>query len=484
MESLPVELVRLIYEFCGLESIKALRLQSRVFAAVGLDYLIGDTIHVLGWQVDRLHSISAHDQLNSRIQSLTLNFAEVDEYTARHASFFQHYLQEPEERNERLTAAWTQYYEADKRRQAAPPFASRSELVLQSFRNLASLRHLEVTFTQCPFAIDVLDDVFKGLPSSRKMDRDQAAKNMAVIASALKESTHLSSLTIDRFPLEILRLPDERRRWIDCATSAFANLTALNLTIDPSALKLPAQRFKAIKGLGSILRCATNLTHLTLAFHTYGMPKHKFILWFDTLLERSFTFPRLTDLKLEGLSCDEDDLRAFLLRHAATLQRLRLGGRGLGTGLGGLHLCRGTFRGLFASLRGGRLPRLQRCHFEGDFECVGVERSANEAYSFHGVTDDNWDDIVSLHAEDGGDENENDSGQRRRSISATTGARAGTRDGREFERYLLLGGRYPGSPSTSPAPVPAPVPASASASAAVSTVPLPAPAPVVVAAAQ
>lgn len=438
MESLPVELVRLVYEFCDLESVKALRLQSGLFAAVGLDYLINDYINVVGWKVERLHSISTHDLLKSRIQSITLNFAEVDEYTARHASFFQHYLEEPAERNDRLALAWAQYYEADKSRKASPTFESRPDLVVESFRNLANLRDLEVTFTKCPFNIDILEQVFRGLPSCRKMDREHATKTLAVITSALKE-TSLSSLTIDRFPLEVLRLPDERRRWHDCVSTSFSRLSTLNLTIDPSALRLPAQRFKAIKGLGSILRCATNITSLTLAFHTYGMPKHKFIIWFDTLLG-DFTFEKLTDLKLEGISCDEDDLRNFLLRHAATLERLRLGGRGLAKafegGLGGIHLCRGTFRGLFASMR-NRLPKLERIHLEGDFECVGVERSSNEAYSFHGVTDDNWEDMATEE-------------WRTRRAVASKGRT--TRDCLDFERYLLQGGRYPGSASPSPSP--------------------------------
>lgn len=436
MESLPVELVRLIFESCDLESVKALRLQSRIFAAVGLDYLIGDKISVPGWKVERLHSISTHEQLKGRIESVTLNFTEVDEYTARHASFFQHYAEEPEERNDRLGQAWARYYEADKLRKASPTFDSRPELVSEAFRNLPHLAELEVTFTKCPFDIDVVDQVFKGLPSCRKMDREQTAKNLAVIATALK-GTELTSLTIDRFPLETLRLPDERRRWIDCVSTSFSQLTTLNLTIDPSALKLPAQRFKAIKGLGSILRCATNVTHLNLAFHTYGMPKHKFIIWFDTLLD-GFTFTKLTDLKLEGISCDEDDLREFLLRHSATLKRLRLGGRGLAKafegGLGGIHMCRGTFRGLFASLR-NKLPQLERVHLEGDFECVGVERSANEAYNFHGVTDDNWEDM------------EEDEWRTRRAVASSGRT---TRDCLDFERYVLQGGRYPGSASPSP----------------------------------
>jgi hypothetical protein len=72
--------------------------------------------------------------------------------------------------------------------------------------------------------------------------------------------------------------------------------------------------------------------------------------------------------------CDEGDLRGFLLRHAATLERLRLGGRGMAGGsfdlpMGGVRLSNGTFWSLFRSLRGGRLPHLQRMHLEGAFFC-------------------------------------------------------------------------------------------------------------------
>lgn len=441
MESLPVELVRLVYEYCDLPGVKNLRLMSTIFAEIGYEYLIPPKINVVGWRDDvaRLHSIATHDQLRSAIRSVTLNFADVDEYNARHASFFQHYLEDPEERNSRLQQAWSRYYDAKQGRMTVPEFDSRPALVLEAFRNLPNLRDLEVTFTKSPFDIDILDQVLAGLPSCRKMDRDQAGKNLALIASALKE-TKLSSLAIDRFPLEILRLPDEKRHWIDCVSTSFAKLSTLSITVDPSALKLPNQRFKAIKGLGHILRCAANVTHLSLAFHTYGMPKHKFILWFDTLLD-GFTFTKLTDLKLEGISCDEEDLRGFILRHAGTLERLRLGGRGLAKtqegGLGGIHLCRGTFRGLFAGLR-NRLPKLERIHLEGDFECVGVERSSNEAYSFHGVTNDDWEEL----SEDW-----------RRGRVVSSGRT--TRDCLDFERYLLQGGRYPGSASASP-PVVAP----------------------------
>lgn len=425
MESLPVELVRIVFQYCDLPSVKTLRLMNGVFADVGYDYLVPSEFNVVGWRDDitRLHSIASHDRMKSSIESITINFAEVDEYNARHASYFNNFAQDPEERSDLLANAWVQYYEADKRRKALPAFDSRPALIQDAFKSLPNLKDLQVTFTKCPFDIEILGQVFEGLPNCRKMDRAQAIKNLALIASALK-GAKLESFSVDRFPLEIFRLPDDRRHWVDCVSTPFANLTNLSLTIDPSNILFPAARLKAIRGLGTVLRYAPNLTHLSLAFHTYGAPKHKFILWFDNLLQ-DFTFEKLTDLKLEGISCDEEDLRHFLLRHASTLERIRLGGRGLAKaheeGLGGIHMCRGTFRSLFYSLR-NKLPKLERVHMEGDFESVGVEGSSNESYSFHGVTDENWEEVV----------NPRD--------PLTQGK---TRDCLDFERYLIQGGSYP-----------------------------------------
>jgi hypothetical protein len=129
MESLPVELVRLVYEYCDLPGVKNLRLMSTIFAEIGYEYLIPPKINVVGWRDDvaRLHSIATHDQLRSAIRSVTLNFADVDEYNARHASFFQHYLEDPEERNSRLQQAWSRYYDAKQGRMTVPEFGSISK---------------------------------------------------------------------------------------------------------------------------------------------------------------------------------------------------------------------------------------------------------------------------------------------------------------------------------------------------------------------
>ncbi|KAJ9154969.1 hypothetical protein NKR23_g2159 [Pleurostoma richardsiae] len=426
MDSLPVELLRLIFQYCDPAAVRNLRLVSGTLAEVGYEYLIQPEFTALAWRDDvkRLHSIASHSRLQGSVESITFNFSEVDEYNARHASYFQHYLQDPEERNGVLGEAWNRYYEAEKRRKQLPTFDSRSAMVRDALKQLPNLSDLSVTFTKCPFHIDVLEHVFDGLPNCRKMDRAQACKNLNLIIAAAQESK-LTSFSVDRFPLEILRMPEDRRHWFDCSPAAFASLTSLSLAVDPSSILFPASRYRAVKGLGHIIRFAPNLTSLSLAFHTYGSPRSKFILWFSTLFE-GFTFKRLTDLKLEGISCDEEDLRNFLARHGGTLQRLRLGGRGLAKadegGLGGVHLCRGTFRSLFTSLR-SKLPRLESFHMEGDFQC-GAPESDSESYSFHAVTDDDWRDV----------------GRGTRPPSAKVGK---TRDSLDFERYLLRGGKYP-----------------------------------------
>lgn len=420
MDSLPVELLRLIFEHCDAATVQRLRLASTTLATVGYDYLIPPHFASVEWRDDvkRLHSISTHARLRSSIESITFNFARVDEYSARHTSFFQHWLQEPEGRNEILHDAWVRYYETEQRGSGLPSFSSQGSLVEEAFQNLPRLKTLEVTYTKCPYDIDALKDVFL-VRNCRKRDRAQACKNMNVVVSAIRHAA-LSSLTIDQLPLELFRVADHRRHWFDCARS-FARLSQLELVLDPPPNLLPQACFRAINGLGHVLQLSPNLTRLSLGFHTYHNPVAKLALRFEDLLG-GFTFKKLTDFKLEGIAGSEQDLRSFLLRHSATLERLRLGGRGLAkpyeTSIGGIHLYEGTWRSFFSSLR-GRLPRLERFHMEGDCEAGEMRTASREVYKFHAVTGDDWGPPP-----------------------ATRPLRK-TIDCLELERYLLRGGAYP-----------------------------------------
>jgi len=422
MDLLPVELLRLIFDHCDLPAVQSLRLVSSALANVGYDYLIPPHFSCVEWRDDikRLHSISSHGRLRASIKSVTLNFARVDEYNARHASFFQNWLTEPEERDTLLRDAWVKYYEMEARGHGLPSFVSQSALVDESFKGLPNLKHLEITYTKCPYDIPILCEAFQ-VRSCMKWDRIQACKNMNVVVSAMR-GANLSSLIVDPLPLEIFKAAGDRKHWFDSARS-FAGLSRLDLALDSPSTLLPQAKFRALNGLGHILQSSPHLTHLSLKFHTYHRPLEKFSLSLHGMLG-DFTFQKLTDLKLEGISCSERDLRAFLIRHGPTLERLRLGGRGLAkpyeASIGGIHLYDGTFRSLFTSLR-GKLPRLQRFHMEGDIEAGEMMTSSRERYKFHAVTTDDWEE------------------------ARPEGVRLARQsmDCRELERYLLRGGEYP-----------------------------------------
>lgn len=435
MDFLPVELVRLVFEYCDPPSVRALRLASARLADVGYDYLLQPHFNAVEWRDDiaRLRAIAGHDRLRGSIRSLTFNFSKVDEYNARHTTFFQHWLQEPEERSALLQDAWLRYYELEASTARFPPFHCRSATVEESFKRLPNLRELEITLTKCPYDIEILKEVFE-IRSCRKRDRTQACKNMNAIVAAARH-VRLSSLSIDQLPLELFRLADDRRHWFDCARS-FASLSRLSLVLDPPSTLLPSARFRALNGLGHVLQFSVNLTHLALAFHTYHAPLEKFELPFQALFCGGFAYAKLTDLKLEGISCAEDDLRAFLLRHAATLERLRLGGRGLARpyemSIGGVHLHQGSFRSLFASLQ-GKLPRLRRFHMEGDAEAGDYMASSREVYHFRPVTDDNWEPVARPTA----------AGRQRAAPESPESPCVKTVDCRGLERYLVHGGEFP-----------------------------------------
>ncbi|KAK3293937.1 uncharacterized protein B0H64DRAFT_175881 [Chaetomium fimeti] len=407
MDSLPVELVQLVYQYCDGPSVRALRLASGRYADVGYEYLIEPHFNAVEWRDDisRLRSIAGSDRLRGSIRSLTFNFSKVDEYTARHTSFFQHWFEEPGERNALFQDAWQRYYELEENARKLPPFHARSSTVEEAFKRLPNLKDLEITLTKCPYNIPLLQEVFQA-GAGRKHNRNQICKTMNGIVSAIRH-VRLSSLSIDQLPLEVFRLADDRRHWFDCARS-FSSLSRLSLVLDPPPNLLPSARHRAINGLGGVLHYSVNLTHLSLAFHNHHAPMQKFHLSFAALFPGAggryghtsgaggFTYTKLTDLKLEGISCGEEDLKGFILRHGATLERLRLGGRGLAKpdewSTGGVHLHEGSFRGLFSGLR-GKMPRLGRFHMEGDAAAGDFMASSREVYVFSPVTDDEWEPI-------------------------------------------------------------------------------------------
>ncbi|KAH9909161.1 hypothetical protein F4778DRAFT_216035 [Xylariomycetidae sp. FL2044] len=436
MENLPVELLRLIYDHCDPPSVRSLRRVTRTLADVGYEYLLSPEFNALNWRndIDRLHCIALHERLRGGITSVNLFLGELDHYDAWSTSEFQHFAITPEQRNEILDGIREEFAKIVKGRNCVGPLHLRADDLREACSALPNLKDFEVSFTQCPlpnhFSFThyplpnhLLLDVFSW-PKCRRLNRPETYSNLHAIISAL-HGIRLDSFKVDRLPLELFRLADHRTHWYTHAQS-FDSLSSLSLTLDPSGLIGPGSAFRAINGLGRIVQLATQLTHLKLAFHPYSSESSKFALSFRELLY-TFTYRRLTDLVLEGVSCDEEDLKEFLTRHGETLTRLRLGGRGLArpfeVSLGGIHLYEGTFKSLFTGLR-QRLPHLERLHLEGIFECEHHDLPSHESYNFYPLTDERWEDLPRPPW----------ARSSRKTISCLP-----------FERYVLQGGVYPGN---------------------------------------
>ncbi|ETS83756.1 hypothetical protein PFICI_05632 [Pestalotiopsis fici W106-1] len=390
MDALPVELLRLIFGYCDRQSARHLREANRTLANVGYEYMLSPRFTVLAYRddVDRLRNIALHPQLRGSIDSIVINLSDVDDYDARHAAWLQHFIQLPEDRQLTLSSAWNEYPKIAENRKKLAQFHTRADDLREALAALPNLKSVSVTFTECPVDNAVLRDVY-GVPSCRRMNRATAYENLNAIVAALN-GLPLTSLSIDWFPLEMLKTPVHRRHWFTHSRS-FKSLSRFDLTLDPSGLQGPAAAMKAVNGLGFVLQQAANARTLRVAFHPYSSPDSKFAINFREMLN-GFVFPELEDLTLVGMSCEERDLKTFISQHRATLQRLRLGGRGLAkpyqASLGGMHLREGTLKSLFVGLR-SQLTKLERVHLEGIFECEGQY----ETYNFYPLTNEDWEEV-------------------------------------------------------------------------------------------
>ncbi|KAI1466625.1 uncharacterized protein F4812DRAFT_59674 [Daldinia caldariorum] len=425
MDTLPVELMRLVFSHCDPKSVRNLREVTRLLADVGYEYLLSSHFTAVGWRndIDRLHSIALHERLRGSITSICIFLGELSFYDAWSTSWFQHFVTPPAHRNEIMGSARQEFDKIERGRKAVGPLHLKADDLREACSNLPNLKEFEITFTQCPLNNELLKEVFD-YPSCRKLDRPQTYSNLDAIISSL-HGVPLTTFKVDRLPLEMFRSKDHRNHWFTHAQS-FSSLETLNLTLDPSGLQGPGSAFRAVNGLGRILQLATNLRKLKLAFHPYSSENSKFALSFRELFY-DFTYKQLTDLTLEGVSCEEEDLKYFLARHGATLVRLRLGGRGLAkpfeVSLGGIHMYEGTFKSLFTGLR-AKVPKLERLHLEGIFECEHHDLPSHEAYNFYPLTNEDWEEVPRPKWVRSS----------RKTISCSP-----------FEQYVLRGGPYPGT---------------------------------------
>ncbi|KAF4619060.1 hypothetical protein G7Y89_g14785 [Cudoniella acicularis] len=375
METLPVELRRDIVQHLAPEDLKSIRLASKLWATLGEEYLISPTFSALPYRgdLDRLESISRNLKFCFRITSLNLNHGEVNEYHARHNTYFLQYMQEPDDRLEAQSSTWASYAELrELKDQYLPEFFDFDRLV-KIFSGLSNLESLEVTLMTCPFQEEthpyLLKDIW-GIPSTRLLPRVATTERFTILLTALASNISiisLKSVSHDRLPFEFFA---QRLILIEQFSLVFRSLTSLKLTIDYSDMPNNLHYAKGFHNLFQCLSSPTSLRNLELAF--LGRKKLDVSPLFSSFQEHGYAFPALQDLKLKGIATTEEELCYFLKRQK-TLKRLQLGGSGLRarhqTANGGVHLSKGSFRAVFESVN--KELSLESFMVQGDL--IGLE---------------------------------------------------------------------------------------------------------------
>jgi hypothetical protein len=358
MEHLPVELRRAVIRQVDIPSLKSLRLTSKAWAALGEEYLISSVFTSLPHRPDlpRLQALSQHPSFKHRIWSLILNHGEVNEYHARHNTYFLQYMREPESRLEAQISAWDIYAHLKESKELYLQKSCETETLRRIFCRLLNLRSIEVTLTSCPFEEghpELLKDIWK-IPSSRLLPRVATTERFTNILTAVCSNIstiHLQSLAHDRLPFEFFA---QNAIVTSLLSTTFQSLTTLKLAIDYSDMILwTLHAPKAFQNLSHFLRSATSLQRLDLAFE--GRRKIDISPLLCSFKEADHTFSSLSDLTLKGIIGTEVELGDFLTAQMG-LKVLQLGGLGVRAPHqppnGGVHLKRGSFRGLFGRLRG------------------------------------------------------------------------------------------------------------------------------------
>jgi hypothetical protein len=111
MERLPIELRQEILRYLRLQDIKSIRLASTSWAELAQTYLIPPTFLSLPHRDDfgRLLLLSQHPSFACSIEKLELDMGELNEYHARHNTFFVQYMRDPEDRDHESQEAWAEY---------------------------------------------------------------------------------------------------------------------------------------------------------------------------------------------------------------------------------------------------------------------------------------------------------------------------------------------------------------------------------------
>ena len=381
MDELPTELRQAVIEQCDRETVRSLRRTSKTWAKIGEEYLLPSTFTTYPYRndTDRLDSISQHEGLAKQIQKLCFNHGEINEWHARHNTYFLNYMRNSEEVSEEMATAWHHYNSLNRLMEMYHLNSCSIDRLEPIFARLPHLQSVEISLMNCIFYKEddplVLKQIWS-IPSTRRVPREATVDRFTNILLALQSTlstnaiTHLSH---DRLPFEFFAQSEDV---LDKVISVFQHLASLKLSIDLSDRPIDTEpsRGKAFKNLSRFLRSTTVLRTLELDFH--GRRKLDLEPLFSSLRRHEFTFEHLEDLTLREFSSTEYDLGDFLTK-LKSLKRLHLGGAGdkpkHHPPCGGVWLEEGSFKGLFE--RVDKEMELESFFMQGDLLGLGSNES-------------------------------------------------------------------------------------------------------------
>jgi hypothetical protein len=374
MEHLPIELRRAVIRQVDIPSLKSLRLTSKAWADLGEEYLISSVFTSLPHcpDIPRLQALSQHSSFKHRVRSLILNHGELNEYHARHNTYFLQYMREPESRLEAQTSAWGTYTQIKEEKERYLPTSCETNTLTTIFGRLPNLMSIEVTLTTCPFEEEghpeLLKDIWR-IPSSRLLPRVATTERFTNVLTAISSNVstiRIENLSHDRLPFEFFA---QKAIVNSLLSTAFQSLTTLKLAIDYSDMPNNLHSPQAFQNLSHCLRAAASLQCLDFAFE--GRKKIDISPLLSSFKEADHRFSSLVELTLKGIISTEIELGGFLTAQES-LKILQLGGLGVRAphqpSNGGLHLKEGSFRGLFGRLRTGL--DLKELRIQGDLVAV------------------------------------------------------------------------------------------------------------------
>jgi hypothetical protein len=350
MDSLPVELRRGILSHLPQEAIQSMRLTSKLWADIGAAYLLPSTFNLYRNRPSYryLHSISQHEQLCHSTQRVVFHMADINEYHARHNSYFVQYMRDSSGREEAMIALWSLYqqWKADIEKHVAD-YCSLG-LLRDTIPRLTALQEIEVRLTECPFDDPMWERVWNIESTRRLLGTPSKQHFMDILFSAAIMKGQLRSLSHDSMHPSFW--PDAEAA-LGSISGAFQGLRHLKL-ISACTRRQNDQPLQSneLTSLGRCLQEAKKLESLYLGFEAGTKP----LILLEDSFSADFSWPHLHTLVLECVSVEEEDLAAFLLRHSASLERFRLDKMGIQEyrKTGGDIIASGTLKGLLTRLRG------------------------------------------------------------------------------------------------------------------------------------